>query len=248
MFSRGASYKRISSNPITLHVKKLEETKYVGDFEISLEIDKEKINSNESVNAILKIAGAGNFDDFMDISLKTNANIFADKPNIKTQVVGDKLQGSFIKKFSLSSNEDFEIKPFELKYFSKKERVIKTLKTKGYKVQVKSTNQEKTLFVSSSEQSNPEMLIQKEDNYFLLLYGFISGVFFSVVAFFLFRYKNIFVIRKKQNEKQMLKLLYKIENEKARVYMREIEEYLYGKSDTLQNKKEIEKFIKSYEE
>lgn len=151
MLSRSARYKRVYSNKLRLHVKPLEGTKYVGDFEISLSLDKDKINANESVNALLKISGYGNFDDIGEFALDTKASYFSDKPHIKTNVAGSKMQGVFEQKFSLSSAEDFQIKPIAFIFYSKKEDKIKTIYTKTLNVKVaNSTEREKELFIPAN--------------------------------------------------------------------------------------------------
>lgn len=248
MLSRSVTYKRISSEKISLHVKPLSETKYVGEFDIKLELDKTKISANENLNAVLKIGGYGNFDDIDEVEIITDANIFRDKAKIKTNVQNDRLVGIYEQKISLSSDKDFTIEPIEFRYFSKEENRLKIIKTKALHVSVDSSNIEKEIFIKSSTKQEPKIIIKELNSYSNLVYGFILGVLFSLLTFILYKYRKIFKYKKIDDEKELIKRLLVIDNEKAKDYIKRIEEYLYSESDTPLNKKEINRFIKSCEE
>ena len=250
MLTRSIEYKRVFSEAKTLHVKKLEGTNFVGDFEIIASIDKDKIASNENVNMTVKIVGYGNFDDLHEIKLDTKANIFSDKPVIKSEIVGDKLQGEFEQKLSLSSDKDFVINPIEFTYFSLKEAKVKTIKSQKFNIQVEKKELEKEIFIQAPKKQQEKIFVnQKEDRFW---YGYLLGIMtaFGFLTLYFLKAKLKFKREKDFGEKSLLKRLLKIRNKdkKAEEYISLIENYLYKDKTTKLNKKEIVKFIKSYEE
>lgn len=250
MLTRSIEYKRVFSEAKTLHVKKLEGTNFIGDFEIIASIDKDKIASNENVNMTVKIVGYGNFDDLHEIKLDTKANIFSDKPVIKSEIVGDKLQGEFEQKLSLSSDKDFVINPIEFTYFSLKEAKVKTIKSQKFNIQVEKKELEKEIFIQAPKKQQEKIFVnQKEDRFW---YGYLLGIMtaFGFLTLYFLKAKLKFKREKDFGEKSLLKRLLKIRNKdkKAEEYISLIETYLYKDKTTKLNKKEIVKFIKSYEE
>ncbi len=250
MLTRSIEYKRVFSEAKTLHVKKLEGTNFVGDFEIIASIDKDKIASNENVNMTVKIVGYGNFDDLHEIKLDTKANIFSDKPVIKSEIVGDKLQGEFEQKLSLSSDKDFVINPIEFTYFSLKEAKVKTIKSQKFNIQVEKKELEKEIFIQAPKKQQEKIFVnEKEDRFW---YGYLLGIMtaFGFLTLYFLKAKLKFKREKDFGEKSLLKRLLKIRNKdkKAEEYISLIENYLYKDKTTKLNKKEIVKFIKSYEE
>lgn len=250
MLTRSIEYKRVFSEAKTLHVKKLEGTNFIGDFEIIASIDKDKIASNENVNMTVKIVGYGNFDDLHEIKLDTKANIFSDKPVIKSEIVGDKLQGEFEQKLSLSSDKDFVINPIEFTYFSLKEAKVKTIKSQKFNIQVEKKELEKEIFIQAPKKQQEKIFVnQKEDRFW---YGYLLGIMtaFGFLTLYFLKAKLKFKREKDFGEKSLLKRLLKIRNKdkKAEEYISLIENYLYKDKTTKLNKKEIVKFIKSYEE
>lgn len=249
MLTRNLEYKRVFSGKKTLHVKKLEGATFVGDFEIQASVDREKIASNENVNMTIKLSGYGNFDDLHELSLQTTANIFSDKPVIKSEVVDGKLEGKFEQKISLSSDKDFVINPIEFTYFSLKDGKVKTIKTQKFDINVDNKEAEKEIFLQATPKVATQPVVQQSTNNFWL--GYVLGILsaFLLLVFYLFKDKMKFKKEKNSDEKSLLKRLFQLKNrdKNAEIYIKQIEEYLYGDRITKLNKKEILKFIKSYE-
>lgn len=247
-------YKRVYSKKLLLHVKPLQGAKYVGDFEIKLDVDKTEIDENGRVNATLKILGNGDLDDIGELNLETSASVFADKPTITTHIEDNKLKGEYTRKFSLSSERDFTIKPLKFTFFNPKVEKVQTVETKEIFIHVKASKQkEKQVFVNSNKepinakQPVAKVIIKEKSNYIFLVYGFLLGVAFSLIILAFLKMKKGLHVKGKYDEKTMLKKLLKIDSPKAKEYIKVLEEHLYGSKDTPINKKEIEKFIKSYE-
>jgi hypothetical protein len=249
MLTRSLEWKRVFSDAKTLHVKKLEGTQYVGEFEISATLDKEQIKANENVNMTLKISGYGNFDDLGEFEIKTDANVFSDKPVIKTSVEDGKLVGVFEQKFSLSSDKDFTIEPIALTYLSQKTHTLKTIKTKKFGVQVEKQRAEKEIFIKASDiDEKPQIVVERKDNFYL---GIAVGALATAFLFIAFLSKDKFKWQKekKSDAKSLLKKLIALDTKDSQKdrYIKEIERHLYAKEGSPINVKEIKKFIKSYE-
>lgn len=249
MVTQGARYKKVYSNALSLHVKPLENTKFVGDFEIKLEVDKRKIEANEQINATLRISGYGNFDDIGEIALKTPAAVFSDKAQIKTRPNEKTLEGFYEKKFSLTYDKNFVIEPIEFLFYSQKENKLKKIVTQRIDIEVSKKNVEKELFLSPV--AKEKVVIKEVHTKEYFLYGVISGILLSILSLIMYK-KSAFLRWKRKedfkNEKEMLKKLLTIQTALAKEYIKEIEEYLYGKTKTPLDRKKIKKFIKSYEE
>jgi len=108
---------------------------------------------------------------------------------------------------------------------------------------------EKELFLSPV--AKEKVVIKEVHTKEYFLYGVISGVLLSILSLIIYK-KRVFLRWKRKedfkNEKEMLKKLLTIQTALAKEYIKEIEEYLYGKTKTPLDRKKIKKFIKSYEE
>lgn len=248
MLTRSINWKRVYSNRVSLNVKQLQNTQYIGDFKISLSVDKKELQANKSVNGILKIEGYGNFDDIEELAVDTTAAMFRDKAKVKSSISDSKLVGIYEQKISFSSDEDFVIEPIEFTFFSQKENILKTIKTDKVKINVMSVKQEDDIYLQSRQNSNnKEKNLAKKSSYDIYI-GFLLGVAFCFIIWLVITYRKNFKYKKIESEKKLLKKLLLINNKEAKQYIKEIENYLYvGKKFPL-NKKEIERFIKSYEE
>jgi len=110
MLTNQLDWKSVFSNSLSLHVKPLVGTNLYGNFDIKVSVDKTDIDSNQGANLTISITGTGNFDDIEAYALKIDqANIYADKPAVKTFIDGEKMGGNFRQKFSISPNADFTI-------------------------------------------------------------------------------------------------------------------------------------------
>lgn len=98
------------------------------------------------------------------------------------------------------------------------------------------------------QKKKPSDSSKKVNAYEFLVYGVLIGVFGTICILVLYKYKNIFHFKKHTDEKTLLKKLLAFDNDEAKQYIKEIEEYLYGSKETPVDKKRIEKFIKSCEE
>jgi len=223
------NWKTVFSNTKSLHVEKLEGTNLYGDFYISLHVDKKNIDENEGVNATLKITGSGNFDDIEVYKFDINsANIYSDKPSIKSQATVENMAGEFVQKFSISSNQDFTIPSLSITFYDSKTKKVVTKKTEPISVHVKSTTQEAPVQVTSTKK---EVLVETKSSYIPLIYAFVAGVFATLLIAFLFK-KREYKLPKFRNDRERLKSLLKQrgESEEVDIQIEELENKLYKKS------------------
>ena len=223
------TWKTVFSNSISLQVQKLEGASLYGSFDISVEVDRKKIEQNEGVNVVLKIVGSGNFDDIEPFVPEIkNANIFSDKPEVKLIAADDVMRGEFIQKFSISSLEGFIIPPFSITYYDSKTKKIITKSTKPIDVYVNSIAKEKSVQLKSSE---PKIVYKEKSNYLSLLLAFCAGILLTFLVLFL-RKKDKYTLPKFKNDRDRLKALLKMRSDGKEVneQIKELENRLYRKN------------------
>lgn len=229
MLTNQLVWKTVFSNTASLHVKKLEGTNLYGDFFISFEVDKKNIEQDKGLNATLKITGSGNFDDIQAYKLNIDgANIYSDKPSVKSHANIENIEGKFEQKFSISSSKDFTIPSLSISYFDAKSKKIVTKKTAAIDVHVKSKIQEKPVQVMSTKKEAVAVVAVKKSAYINLIFAFIAGVFLTLFAIFIWSKKE-YKLPKFKNDKEHLKALLKRRGESQELdeQIRNIENKLY---------------------
>jgi len=134
------------------------------------------------------IEGEGNLDSFEPFSLAIeNTTIFDDKPVFSNEMKNGKLYSKVILKYAIIADKSYNIEPFILKYLHPKSGVVKTLKSKRYKIKVKQilgkANKPELITGTSSttkEHDCPKLQkVQSESTYLkwlMLLFGIMLGV------------------------------------------------------------------------
>ena len=137
-------WKTYFSNALDVQVKALPSgVNLVGDFSISVNTDKNEINSNEALNVTVEVNGVGDLEDIKSFKPYIDGvSVFDEKIVIK----GTKLS----QKMAFISDRDFTIPPFKLKYFDIKTSQIKTISTKSIDVKVKGSKEKPTLTIKRS--------------------------------------------------------------------------------------------------
>lgn len=229
MLTNQLNWKTVFSNTFDLHVEKLEGTNLYGDFYISIDVDKTNIEQNEGVNATIKITGSGNFDDIEAYKLDIkNANIYSDKPVVKSQPTMLNLEGEFVQKFSISSKENFSIPSLSITYYDAKSKKVITKKTKPIDVHVKSIVQERPVLKTAAVK---EIVVKEKSSYLNMIFSFISGILVTLFVVFIIK-KREYKLPKFKNDKDRLKALLKRRGESKEIdeQISELENKLYKKS------------------
>ena len=205
-------------------------TNLYGDFYISLDTDKTQIKAGEGINVTLKITGSGNFDDIEAYKLDMkDVNIYSDKPVVKSRATIENMQGEFVQKFSISSNQDFTIPSFNITYYDANKKVLVTKKTEPKTIYVKSIQKEKAVQVTSRK--NTDVVVQTKSNYLYILLSFLAGVLLTLVSIFIMKRKDCKLPRFK-NDRDHLKSLLKRRGESEEIdnQIIDLENRLYKKS------------------
>ena len=96
---------------------------------------------------------------------------------------------SYSKTFSFLSSNDFIIPSYSLRYFDKKSKSIKEIKTKEYQVYVNKVKNKSILqkqkIIKKTQYKNSENILLSRGIFFIL------GIFFAVLIFSLFKFVTI---------------------------------------------------------
>ena len=224
----GMRYKTIIKR-ITIDAKKVYDG-LIGDYNISLKVDKTKVNANTPINATLTILG-NNLNDIGDIKLNIpNVTIYDNKPKIKNN--------KYTKSFVILADNNFTIPPIELSFYSIKDKKVKHIQTKPIQIIVKNSN--KTPIISNN-QCKPQVItktnqiIKYKNNYILAIILFLVGIIIGIAIGYLRQKKPKIELPKNLYNK----LLPYADNPK----IKQILEKLYNKENL---SKEDKKYIKEF--
>ncbi len=260
-------WEKISSNSLNIKVKPLPNNlELYGDFNIEAKVDKQKVYSNKPINLTIKVKGFGNIDDIkkFDINI-ANGVVYSDEPIIKSFIKNGKYGGEFKQKVAIIADSNYTIPSIKLKYFSAKEKIVKTITTKPINIEVigGSKNESKTKIETSSINSSlkNKTIVKKEipKSYYLwIVLAFILGVITTLTFNSLKRKKltnkkesNIIKnIKRAKSDKELFKLLlpYSKEDKFIKTILKELEKNIYKNSNNNINKKEIIEYFEDLED
>lgn len=246
IFANQLNWKRVFSNSITLHVQELVGTNLHGNFDISLQVDSTHIEQGEGVNATLTIVGDGNFDDIEAYKIEIeDANVFADRPLVKTHATQKQIKGEFIQKFSISSNTEFTIPPLSITYFDAKAKKLVTKKTEAIDIHVRSGDVEKVVQFSPSKLKSQEILIKSEISYIGLSTAFLAGVLTTLLIIYIFRKKELKLPRFR-DDRELLKEFLKFRGASTEIdeQIKALEENIYADGKNIIDKKLLKSMVK----
>jgi len=213
----------------------------IGDFNISLKVDKHKIRANKTLNGELVIKGEGDLTNLNNIKFSIpNVTIYDNKPEIDTKIMNNKIYSVYKKNFVIIADNNYTIPPIQLKYFNIKTNKEEVVNTKSIDIEV-INKQHKNIanFNSINNQTpNKEELNSNNLNYIYLILSFIGGVIFTLIFVKLFFFsKNRFQLPKNLYKK----LLPYADNPQIKLIL----EKLYNNKKLLKEEKEfIKEFLK----
>jgi hypothetical protein len=254
------SWKKIYSNDLDIKVEALPNNlELYGDFHIKASTDKTTVYANKPVNLTVKIDGIGNIDDIekFDINIP-NAIVYADKPNIKSQLINGEYSGAFTQKIAIISDSDFTIPSLELKYFDKLTNKIKNIQTKPLDIKVHGGNLakmqepmvQKAKTIQTNQAVQKQVIVNTSDNleYLYFLIGILIG---SVGTYLVMKQTNkkeikkendiIKVIKGAKSDKVLFDILlpYSKENSTISDILKLLEENIYKKTNHKINKQKL---------
>jgi hypothetical protein len=136
----GTIWKPISSNALEIEVKPLPvDADIVGRFTVESTVDATAVKANKPVNLTVTIDGEGSLDDFdlSDYEID-GVTIYSDDAEVTTNVIGNKLRSTYVKKFVFISDHDFKIPARTVTAYDPQSKKVQTLQIPGYSISVKS--------------------------------------------------------------------------------------------------------------
>ncbi len=178
-------WRSVASNGVDIVVKPLPKpVDLVGDFKLSVKVDKKRVKPNEPVNLQVVITGEGNVENLDSIELNiSNATVYADKPKIKEDLRQGKLYATWSQSFSLIASESFTIPSLVFEYFSLKDKSIKRMESKPIAIEVLGA----VAKPKESKKSKDVAVVQQQKGFswFGFGIGFVSGLLVALLARFL---------------------------------------------------------------
>jgi hypothetical protein len=254
------SWKKIYSNNLDIKVEALPNNlELYGDFHIKASVDKTTVYANKPVNFTVKIDGIGNIDDIekFDINIP-NAIVYADKPNISSNLVNGEYSGVFTQKIAIISDSDFTIPSLKLKYFDKLTNKIKTIQTKPIDIKVQGGNivnaqkpmVQKAKTIQTNQPIQKKVIVKNSDDleYLYLLIGILIG---SVGTYLVMKQTNKKEIKKEndiikaikgaKSDKVLFDILLPYSKEDSAIsdILKLLEENIYKKTDHKINKQKL---------
>ena len=240
------------SNTIKIHAKILpDNAKLIGDFTISTQVQRTKVNPNEAVNVTVAVQGNGNLEDIESFKPYVDGvNVFDEKI---------KIQGSRLKqKLVFVSDKDFTIPAFKLTYFDTKTAQLKTVTTNPIEIKVsgvpKTTAPLKVTRGTNTKvqvQTPSKEVVVEKTNYLYIAFAFFLGLLIGI-ALMIMKPKFTKESKKKFNIKDekllLIKLLpYRDEDEEVAKVVAILEGNIYGQNKEKIDKKLLKELVKRYD-
>jgi len=227
-------YKTISKS-LKIKVKKIYNG-LIGDFNISIKVDKNRVKINKPINGKLIIEGYGNLSNLSDIKINIpNVTLYDNKPKITQSFIENKIYSKYEKDFVLLADSNFTIPPVEISYYNLKKKKEENISTKPIFIEVYGNKENNKIFTSQNQPKIVTKVITKyKENYFLTGILFFIGIIVGYLLSFI----------KIKTKIELPKNLYNKLLPYADVpKIKEILEKLYNKQNLT---KEDKKFIKEF--
>lgn len=246
-FMAQVKWKTYFSNSLSINVSALPSgVNLVGNFSISVSVDKTQIDSNEAVNVNIKVMGDGNLEDIKSFKPSMNdANIFDEKINIESNTLTQKM--AFV------SDNDFIIPSFYLKYYDQDTKEIKTISTKEIAIKVKNAQAKEQLTIKREEVKSNQIKVQEavsfNINNIVMIEIFLLGVVIGLVLMYFkpwsFKVKEK-IISIKDEKLLLVKLLPYKDDIEVKSILDILENNLYSDNKNILDKKLLKELLKKY--
>lgn len=224
--------------------------KLIGDFAISLSLDKRKIEANEALNVTISVTGEGNLEDIQSFKPSIQGvSVFEEERVIANDLLTQKL--AFV------ADENFTIPPFELIYFDTKTEKVRKIQTQSIAVEVikdptasqgVKIEKEHQTQLSSSEPAKTPNNTDLQSLWWWFVGMFLFGV--AVGAAGVAYLKSGLLKRKEsipKDEKLLfMKLLAFKEDAEVAAMLDLLEQNIYSEHKTKIDKKELQKLLKRH--
>ena len=243
-------YKNIYSNKLKIKVKPIPKNSIYGNFHIYIKA-KKVLKADEPNKIKLIISGCGDFYSIEPFNLNIkNATVYQNKPKLFLKIKNNKLCGKFVQTFVVLANNSYVIPSFKLKTFNGKIHTISTPKINVKIINSLSNIKKTNHHIHYVKTPISHMEKNKINLGFIILISLASliiGIMIGILILKAYNYlKDDEIIKiKKADEKELLNILKKYENNKEiKKIMEQIEENIYKNANNKINKKDIIKIIK----
>ena len=238
-------YKNIYSNKLNIKVKEIPANSVFGNFKLTLKAQKTTFKENEPNKVTINLSGCGDFYSVGNFKLNIpNVTIYPSKPIRNLQIKDNKICGTFSQTFTILSQYNYTIPSIKFQEFN---GTLKTLSTKPININIFTTH------INSQKPIKNEPVIKVVKKSFpirniiiIALISLITGILIGYLFYIISNKNKEFIQIKKANEKELLNILKKYEeNPKIKEYMQKLEENIYKNASNPINKKDIIKIIKN---
>lgn len=211
--------------------------KLLGDFSLKVDVERFEVESNKPVNLTIQIDGFGNINEIEPFYFELkNVMSHISKPQITSSIKDGKFYGKFVQKISLVAENDFEIAPFELKFFNPNTNNVETIASKPLKIRIIAPDKE---LENIQIAQTPQIITLEETSvakkFLFVAFGMIFGI---VLNYVLLKFKKIrqkipqfpivLQIKKAKSDKQLYDLLLPYaSNEDVTKFIQTLEQNIY---------------------
>jgi len=139
----GTIWKPIVSNALDIKVDTApQDADLIGHFYVDSKLDKTTTKANKPVNLTVTIEGDGSLEDYEMPNYEIDGvTVYSDDAKVTTEVIGDKIKSTYVKKFVFIADSDFAIPKRNIKVYDPQSKTLKTLTIPDYSVQVEAPKQ-----------------------------------------------------------------------------------------------------------
>ena len=238
-------YKNIYSNKLNIKVKEIPLNSVFGNFKLNLKVQKTTLKTNEPNKVTIFLKGCGDFYSIGNFKLNIpNATVYSSKSIKHLEIINNKLCGNFSQTFTILSQYNYTIPQIKFTEFN---GTLKTLSTKPVHVNVFTTY----INFHRHKQNRPIIKVIKKifplrNIIIIALISFVIGIIIGYLFYIISNKNKEFNEIKKANDKELLNILKKYEdNPKIKEFMQKLEENIYKNASNHINKKDIIKIIKT---
>lgn len=251
-------WSRYLSNALHVKVKPLPNgVDLVGDMNISMDVEKTKVSSNEPVNATITLRGVGNFEDVGSIKpFIPNVSVFEDDAKIENLIKNGSYGSVYTKKIAFISDGNFTIPAVAIKYFDTKTDRIKVIKTEPVPIEVtgaaaaKKADEPLTMQKPSAEPKNETAKSDGNVSYLYLIIslfaGFVLGIVVMLLKPILKKRKTTLQISSNDTKAILLRLMEFKEDAEVKEMIEILEKKLYTGEEVKVDKSKLKELRKRY--
>ncbi len=137
----GTIWKPIVSNALDIKVDPApQDADLIGRFYVDSKLDKVTTKANKPVNLTVTIEGDGSLEDYEMPNYEIDGvTVYSDDAKVTTEVIGDKIKSTYVKKFVFIADSDFTIPERSIQAYDPLSKSSKTLTIPGYSVHVEAS-------------------------------------------------------------------------------------------------------------